>query len=71
MLKENESIATLIDVARITEKDDAISALNKKGDYIIHFNQDTNVMPYLTKIYYTIQILKKATEFLLGLTLQP
>ncbi len=48
-VKENESIATLIDVVRITEKDDAISALNKKGDYIIHFNQDTNVMPYLTK----------------------
>ena len=48
-VKENESIATLIDVEAVTEKENAISASSKDGEYIIHFTSDTHVMPYLTK----------------------
>ncbi|MCD4713132.1 MAG: copper amine oxidase N-terminal domain-containing protein [Clostridiales bacterium] len=48
-VKENESIATLIDVEQVTEKENTVSASSKDGEYIIHFTSETNVTPYLTK----------------------
>lgn len=48
-VKENESIATLIDIESITEKDNGSSAYSKDGEYIIHFFNETRVLPFKTK----------------------
>lgn len=48
-VKENESVARLIDVDRVSEIENAVSALSKDGEYIINFTKDTTVLPYLTK----------------------
>lgn len=46
---ENKSVAAFIDVEKVQDQAQGVSAYSADGEYIIHFTEDTAVSPYKTR----------------------